>query len=458
MIAAIERRSLEGRWARWGLVVGAAAFLVALGLVGRPQNPGPLQERPEAPPIEVAAPEHDSGESSMPSEEEEGDEVTPRAAGAWVDPEAASPDPLELMDAMVAVGDGDEQPRAEPTIELPDGRIRIPSGGWERIVHEVVPLETVERIAHRYGVRPDSVRSWNGLGPQDEELEPGTRLQIRAERISPPRMKLDYEVRPGDSWLSIGIDYGVDSVDLRTLSWGPDGPTLRVGQVLEIWIDPVVFQWIAVEGEASDDPAWVRPGAVGIGPPQDGRLVNGVAIPELAYWELNTAASYGTTHAVTHLIRGVMRFRARTRYERPLQIYAMSRRHGGPLPGHLSHQTGRDLDITLPLRPSAPSWAQVQPSTVDWRALWHLVTALAETGEVTAIFLDYALQERLARAAKALGATGEELDALLQWPHGSQAGSLVRHAHGHEAHIHVRFACGPLEPECVEASEGRDGG
>jgi murein endopeptidase len=63
--------------------------------------------------------------------------------------------------------------------------------------------------------------------------------------------------------------------------------------------------------------------------------------------------------------------------------------------------------------------------------------------------LDYACQRRLYQAAQALGVSDELLAATLQYPRGSAASlGKVRHAPGHEGHIHVRFACGPAEPEC----------
>ena len=66
-------------------------------------------------------------------------------------------------------------------------------------------------------------------------------------------------------------------------------------------------------------------------------------------------------------------------------------------------------------------------------------------------WLPYGAQRRLYKAAKHAGASEEELDMLLQYPRGSAANlGLVRHAPGHEGHIHVRYPCGPAEPECAD--------
>ena len=129
----------------------------------------------------------------------------------------------------------------------------------------------------------------------------------------------------------------------------------------------------------------------------------------------------------------------------------MSRPRGGQVGHHHSHQSGRDLDIRLPLRESVPASLAPTARRVDWAATWALIQAFARTGAVQVIFLDYATQKRVHKAAKAAGASDEELAALLQWPLGSVSNqALVRNEPGHDQHMHVRFVCGPAEPECVD--------
>jgi murein endopeptidase len=127
----------------------------------------------------------------------------------------------------------------------------------------------------------------------------------------------------------------------------------------------------------------------------------------------------------------------------------MSRQRGGEVGGHLSHQTGRDLDIRLPLRAEIPQGLSPTPRRVAWDVTWELVQAFASGPSVQVIFLDYGSQRRLYKAAKAAGASEQTLDAMLQYPRGSKASlGLIRHSPGHEGHIHVRFGCGPAEVEC----------
>ena len=170
-------------------------------------------------------------------------------------------------------------------------------------------------------------------------------------------------------------------------------------------------------------------------------------------------SSYGTTHAVSTLLVALRDFEQQWPYEPDLVLGSMSARHGGPLEGHVSHQSGRDLDVRLPLDASVPPWFPVQPHRVDYKALWFLFKSLADTGEITIIFLDYEIQKQLYKTAAKLGVPEEERRAMIQWPRGQAAHrGLVRHAKGHDRHFHVRFRCGPYETECVEKGSAVEGG
>jgi murein endopeptidase len=119
--------------------------------------------------------------------------------------------------------------------------------------------------------------------------------------------------------------------------------------------------------------------------------------------------------------------------------------------GHISHQSGRDVDIRLPVREGVPRSKPATGKRVDWDATLALIHAFARAQAVELILLDYGAQQRLYRRAKAAGMGKEQLAELFQYPRGSKANSgIVRHSPGHEGHIHVRFSCGPveLEPEC----------
>jgi murein endopeptidase/LysM repeat protein len=328
-------------------------------------------------------------------------------------------------------------------------RVRA-SEGSAFIRHEAVPRESLAQIAHRYDVTPEKLREWNDLPDDVERLRKGAKLRVRPRRMSPQRERIEYVVQPGDTWWKVAVSHGVDSMDLRAYNW-PYRGKMTPGETLQIWIDPLIHDWIQASpnGPLAAEER-VRRGAVGVGSPNDGVLLNGVQIPEGPGYRLRFPKSaYGTTHAVEQFLEAMQIYTQGEDTLPRIAVGAMSRPRGGLLGTHQSHQTGRDLDIRLPRRPGAPAWGPLKPSRIDWEATWRLVVAFAHT-DVEVIFFDYRMQRRIYRAAKEAGATSEQLAELLQYPRGSHARlGLVRHADGHEKHLHVRFRCGPCEVECT---------
>ena len=363
----------------------------------------------------------------------------------------AVPDPESLFDELPAEGDAPK--RKSKPLAVGDARIKSVDGEADWLMHKVAPMETPDQIAHRYGVRPDALRMWNGIKADTVKLKPGTRLKLHPRKVPPPRQKHEYWVQPGDTWASIGNAFGVDSRDLRAANWGKS-QRLQTGTSLEVWVDPIVYMWLAGDTDPHV-PMGIRLGAVGIGPPQAGRLVNGVQLPKHEAYALKLPpTAFGTTHAVAHVVKAMDAFRERSTYRVPLMMGSMSGKHGGALSGHKSHQSGRDLDIRLPLLEKLPQTVAVKPGRVDWMALWRLIEAFDATGAVVIIFLDYEMQELLFKAAAEEGVSEERRGELLQYPHGNKANlGLVRHSPGHVAHIHIRMTCGPSEPECVSEAD-----
>lgn len=411
----------------------------------------PDEEQTPAPPPDPGA-EPVAGTEQLGDEHEEepeipvGDEEVVEA----VDPE----DELERAPAIEPVEPVDVP--KNPELELDAVEIEVVHEDRQWVVHRLTPFETVDQVAFRYDVHPDTVRGHNGLGPDVQKLKPGSRLKARARRVPPPRQPFEYTVQPGDTWWSIAVEYGIDSKELRAANWHASR-RLTVGETLKLWVDPAVYHWIQTDRPALEDEdllSNIRRGSVSIGPAWDGRLVNGVQIPPGEGWKRKMLpSSYGTTHAVLNLVAALQQFHASSGYERDLLLGSMSRRHGGELTGHRSHQSGRDIDIRLPLSAEHPPWFPIKPWRVDFTALWNLVVALADTGEVSIIFLDYELQKSLHKAALDLGIEESVRRSMIQYPRGNAAHlGLIRHSSGHEKHIHVRFRCGPYETECVTGS------
>lgn len=321
----------------------------------------------------------------------------------------------------------------------------------EWIVHVVRPRERLGEIASRYGVTRQDVAAWNGLPGPRARVNPGKKLKIHTDRIPPPRQSIAYTVVAGDDWTGVAIRHRIPIADLR--GWNPKsvGRPLRPGAKLTIWIDPGAPQTVGCGRGEPPPPLQFRRDAESLGNPSGGRLKNGILLPKSPLWTRGRDRElWASSHTLEVLIEAFTRLRVDSGYAGDVFIGSISRKRGGKFPPHRSHRTGLDIDIRLPLLPSLPTDTYPTPDTVDWPALWELIEAFVETGEVSMIFLDRRLQARLFEAARWDGKTPEELAPIIHWPRKDKKHeAIVVHSRGHKGHIHVRLLCGPKEARCA---------
>jgi hypothetical protein len=153
--------------------------------------------------------------------------------------------------------------------------------------------------------------------------------------------------------------------------------------------------------------------------------------------------AWGTPRTI-HLLREAARLYTRRIHDGPpIRIGDISKREGGPFPPHLSHQTGRDVDVGYILKGPKAEVTRFVPavsSNLDRERSWALVDALVSTGGVAHIFMDYDVQGMLYEHAKAQGVAAERLADLFQYPRGRYSWhGKIRHWKGHHDHLHVRF-------------------
>ncbi|MCH9688938.1 MAG: penicillin-insensitive murein endopeptidase [Deltaproteobacteria bacterium] len=140
-----------------------------------------------------------------------------------------------------------------------------------------------------------------------------------------------------------------------------------------------------------------------------------------------------------------------------LAIGDISAPGGGVLPGHGSHQSGRDIDLGLYFR-GVPSgypaeFVSAGSGKLDAIATWALVRALHTASKTSAgpdkIFLDYDVQGLLYKAARKAGVSRRTLRPIFQYPDGRYTRDrFVKHEPKHADHLHVRFKCPPRDAGC----------
>jgi murein endopeptidase len=127
----------------------------------------------------------------------------------------------------------------------------------------------------------------------------------------------------------------------------------------------------------------------------------------------------------------------------PVYVGDLSKKDGGPFPPHVSHQSGRDVDIGfvhLGRHEGARRFVRATATNLDLQRTWDLLEALVATGQVAYVFLDYGVQGLLVQWATERGINPAVIEERFQYPRGrSAAHGLVRHWRGHADHLHVRF-------------------
>lgn len=319
---------------------------------------------------------------------------------------------------------------------------------WIR--HRIRHRERVSQIAARYGVRRDDLVEWNHLDPQ--EVYPPKRrrsLKVRPRRFAPPRVKVAYVPGEDESWGDVAAALRVEIPDLHAWNW--EHRRIAAGRPLLAWVDPALpWTYRPGEGPRIPDTFDVPAGGHSVGRPQRGRLIDGVQLPASPLYTRGVPrVLWGSSYTVENLQRAFATFRHDTGFEHEIVVGSISKRNGRRLSPHLSHQSGRDVDIRLPLLPHVPETKSPNPDEIDWYATWGLIQALAETDAVSVVFLEADLHRRVYEAARSMGEQPDDLANYLIFPRWRpKADPLVRHASGHDEHIHVRFRCADDEPRC----------
>jgi murein endopeptidase len=269
-------------------------------------------------------------------------------------------------------------------------------------------------------------------------------------------VRAKHVVTRGDTVARIAKRYGVTEQGIRTLNDLSERSTILVGQILLL---PTRTSLAAAPTPALSPEAKIRV-VLGqsVGRPDRGRLIGGVQLPhDAAIYRRHPAKAYGTQHAVDHTLAAIRAVKQKHPGVHRLAIGDLSHQRGGPINGHRSHQSGRDVDLGLyhkrPPSQYPNEFVRASVAKIDVAATWTLVESLAaaarKPGGPEYIFLDYGLQKELYEYARSQGVSKSRLAQIFQYPHGRRhREGLVRHEPNHGDHIHVRFSCPPKDAKC----------
>lgn len=160
--------------------------------------------------------------------------------------------------------------------------------------------------------------------------------------------------------------------------------------------------------------------------------------------------SYGSWLLVTTIAEVGERLAWELPHADPLMVGDISRRGGGYMPGHKTHDKGVDADIGLYMRGGRQplgGFLDLRPRELDTAATWATIRALLDTGNVQHILLDQDHIERLrSHVLHEEGMDPATVDAIFMKPGERpdwRVRGVVTHAPNHRSHLHVRITAPP---------------
>jgi LysM repeat protein len=300
----------------------------------------------------------------------------------------------------------------------------------------VKPGDTLWDLAEDSGCTIEQLRKHNKLGA-DDPLVVGRELDLSpCGEASKGASGKRYTVVSGDNLASIARRHGTTVDELRRLN-NIDGSLIRVGQSLKVPGDAArSVRMLAGQSRGSPAHGWLhKPTQL----PRSGHI-----------YRRRPERTYAAAHVIDHVLNAVHSvYEAHPKAHR-LAIGDLSDEDGGPLSGHASHQSGRDIDLGFYYRKVPAEYPKefvvASEDSLDAAKTWALVkgflVSAGRPGGVEKIFIDYEVQGWLYAAARKDGWSKAKLHDVFQYPDGKYAKhGVVRHVANHRDHMHVRFSC-----------------
>ncbi len=311
-------------------------------------------------------------------------------------------------------------------------------------IHVVEKGQTLSLIAKDHGCKVRQLRAANGL--KGDFLRIGQKLRVPrcSGRRSVDAPEFVHFVAKGETLSKIARRYDVSIKHLRRRN-RIRGNIIRPGQKLRV-IPGSGGRGRPLKGQS-------------LGTPQNGRLANGMQLPRSkSYIRRRPYRAWGANHTIHYIKRIARIVKGKYRRVHRVAIGDVSAKRGGDLSPHLSHQSGRDVDIGFYFKKKPSNYPESFVKGNKWNlhmgANWTMIRLYAATarasGGVSKIFLDYKLQKLFYEwALKKRKASKRTLRKMFQYPRGPHSLlGIVRHQRGHADHIHVRFKCPRRDKKC----------
>jgi murein endopeptidase len=180
-------------------------------------------------------------------------------------------------------------------------------------------------------------------------------------------------------------------------------------------------------------------GSMSVGRTNGGALVAGVRMPDGDNWQvMHGGLAYGTEETVSALAHAIDAVAAAFPGTPKAFVGDISAKGGGHLHPHISHQSGRDVDLGYYLTSGHRWYADARGNNLDKPRTWHLIRTLIADSDVDLILVDRRIQQTLRAYALEIGEDPAWVDDVFQVS-GKSKRPILFHVAGHATHLHVRF-------------------
>ena len=181
-------------------------------------------------------------------------------------------------------------------------------------------------------------------------------------------------------------------------------------------------------------------GAVALGTPDVGSLLNAVKMPQGEGWQIvEPYQSWGTPETIASIIRAIEKVHEQHENTPPLYVGDLGRKYGGYIHPHKFHQTGRDVDLGFYYSSPKRWYWKAYRSNLDVPRTWSLIKALVTETDLELVFCDRYVTRLVRAHAAEIGEDPAFLRKIFSWRQETESRPLVRHEDGHRTHLHVRF-------------------
>ncbi len=366
------------------------------------------------------------------------------------------------------------------------------------VSHKITPGDSLWSISTRYGCQLESLMKANRL--RKNIIYPGKSLALpptctKLPAFTTPRSALDnapkdrlsnppllpnnggakneglnkgthqgkvknalvrYRVTRGDTLIALSQRYSTSVSAIQSQN-GLGGNLIRIGQVIRIPAHRREARFGSALKQLDIRPVHTLIGQ-SIGRASHGRLVRpSVLAPDNAFYIRRPHRAFGTLHMVENIRQVARLVKARHPKAHKLSVGDLSAKGGGKISHHVSHQSGRDVDLgfyfTRKPRGYPKTFITATAANLNFAATWTMLRSFADTaddkGGVYMMFLDYDVQKMLYDWARERGVARSVLHWMFQYPRGRHVREgLIRHEPGHAGHVHVRFKCAPKDKSC----------